>query len=195
MYIILCLKGSNKATLNLNLNLNLIWIRQMYKSPQSPSSSSTHATMFSQKTMLWSQMEDWLTVVPDFSALPLLNKTLWHFDLEALRSRSLVWPKSKVTESTRYLINSLPVPFISTNQPEKHFLTYSYFEIWLQDQGHESGHKSRSHSSPSLQSMHFLFFSRTRDQTIAMIWPMKCMSLTKHIHDFEISNEILDLTR
>ena len=88
-----------------------------------------------------------------------------HFNLETLRFRSWVWPKGKVTQSARYLIDSLPLRF--THQPERYFLIWSYFEIrtWkIQGQGHELGNRSRSQISPSIQSMDFLFVSHPPDQ-------------------------------
>ena len=50
-----------------------------------------------------------------------------HFNLETLRFRSWVWPKGKVTQSARYLLDSLPLRF--THQPERYILTWNYFEI------------------------------------------------------------------
>ena len=84
------------------------------------------------------------------------DKAISKFDLETSRSRSWVWSKGKVIQSAQYLINLIPFHFtIRPTIPEMQL-----FWIWpwkIQGPGHEWGQRWRSYSSPSVQSMQFLF--------------------------------------
>ena len=78
---------------------------------------------------------------------------------------------------------------------------YSYFEIWpwqIKGQGHGWGQRSRSHSSPSIQSMYLLFISHQSDQPFLRyvqksVWPWKNTSeiLEENLLKTELITEFL----
>ena len=85
--------------------------RRRLKSPRSISGTSAHLTMVTQVIIM--VMNGWLT---SFSFIVIRPPHSWEkaisdSDLETSRSRSWVWSKGNVIQSTQYHINSLPFHF------------------------------------------------------------------------------------
>ena len=80
------------------------------------------------------------------------------------------------------LINLLPFCFTSIRPTIPIYIIYSYFEIWpwkIPGQGHGWGKRTRSHSWPSIEPMHFFFCFMSIWPTIPEIWPIGCLTLKK----------------
>ena len=119
-----------------NLKLVMSTARRRLKSPRSLSGRSAHPTMVTLVNIM--VMNGWITSFSFHVNRPphSWDKAISDPDLETPRSRSWVWSRGKVIQSSQYHINSLPIHFTSDQQ----FLRYSYFEIWpwnIQGQGHE----------------------------------------------------------
>ena len=104
---------------------------------------------------------EWMTHIISFH----VNRPSHSWD-KAISDSELETRRSWARSYSRPSILLIRFLFIS-HQPDKKFLSYSYFEIWrwnIQGQGHELGQRSWSHIISSIQSMHFLFVSHQSDQ-------------------------------
>ena len=124
---------------------------------------------------------------------PISEKRLFQTDLGNSRSRSWVWSKGKVTESSILQTHF----FFISHQSDQQILRCSYLKIWpwnIQGQGHEWNQWLRSHSIPSIQPMHFSFVSHQSDQPFLRygqksVWPWRNTSeIFKKIHQKKVCN-------
>ena len=93
--------------------LDMSTARRRLKSSRSLSGTTAHPTMVTQVNFM--VMNGWLTSFSFIVNRPphSCDKAISYSDLETPMSRSWVWSKGKVIQSTRYHINSLPFHFTS----------------------------------------------------------------------------------
>ena len=127
------------------------------------------------------------------------NKTISNFDLETSRSRSWVRSEDHTVSPVSdwfafflFHINQITIPGIQLFWNLT--LKKSKVKVMCQvkGQGHVSGQRSRSHSSPSIQQIHLLFVSHQSDQPFLRyvqqsVWPWKNTwnFQRKHIWNFQ----------
>ena len=155
--------------------------RRCLTSPRSLSSTSAQPTMVTQVNIM--VMNGWLTSFLFIVNLPphSWDKAISDSDLETPRSGSCVWSKGKVIQSAQYHINSLPFHFTSIRPTISEIelfrnltLKHPRSRAWVRS-------RSISHIVPSIQPMHFLFFSHQSDQPFLRygqnsVWPWKNIS-------------------
>ena len=110
------------------------------------------------------------------------DKAISNSDLGTPKWRSWVWSKGNVIQLPQCPINPLPFHFTSIRPtiPDRD-TTISKWPWNIPGQGHEWGQRSRSHTIPSLQPMHFLFVSHQSDPLFLRygqnsVWPWKTTS-------------------
>ena len=127
--------------------------RRCLKSPRSLSSTSAHPTMVTLVNVM--VMNGWFTSFSfNVNWLPhSWDTAISDSDLETPRSRSWVWSKGKVIQSSQYINNSW------NRAISKFDLETSKAKVMS-----EWGQTWRSHIILSIQPMHFLFVSHQLDQ-------------------------------
>ena len=121
------------------------------------------------------------------------DKAISDSDLETLRSRSWVWSKGKVIQSAQSHINSLPFHFTSIRP------TIPEIELF----------RNLTTNCTQYPTNELSFHFTSIGPTIPEIWPKECLTLKKHIRNFQIkvakitvfnritpkSNQVITMTR